>query len=144
MIQRLATVAALGLLIAVAGPARADDQEKIQGHWKAEKAVRGGMEAPADEIEKMTIEFKGNKAMPRHGDRSPETAEFKLDSSKSPKTIDITVNKGDKTDKPKGIYEIDGDTLKICFSEPNEDRPTKFESPAGSKVMLIVLKRVKN
>jgi uncharacterized protein (TIGR03067 family) len=42
----------------------------------------------------------------------------------------------------KGIYEIDGDNLKICFAIEGE-RPTKFESPADSVQMLIVLKRIK-
>ena len=46
-------------------------------------------------------------------------------------------------DEPiKGIYEIDGDSLKICFAIEGE-RPKKFESAEGSTTMLIVLKRIK-
>jgi uncharacterized protein (TIGR03067 family) len=143
MLSRLASVVALGVFVALVGCARADDQEKFQGTWKPEKAVQGGMSMPAEELEKMSIEFKGNMAMPRHGEKQEKAAEFKLDASKKPKTIDISVPQGDKSEHVKGIYEFDGDTLKICFSKDGGERPEKFESAEGSKSMLIVLKRVK-
>jgi hypothetical protein len=41
----------------------------------------------------------------------------------------------------KGIYEVDGDTWKHCFSLT--ERPTEFGSKEGSGVYYIVLKRVK-
>src|SRR5262245_38149427 len=139
MKQRLATMAALGMLVLAVGSARADDQEKLQGTWKAEKAVRGGMETGADELSKMSIEFKGNKAIPKRDGNDEKEAEYKLDDSKKPKTIDVSTPDGKQI---KGIYEIDGDSLKLCFVEEG-DRPTKFESTEGSKVMYLVLKRQK-
>jgi uncharacterized protein (TIGR03067 family) len=138
MIRKLTAIMALGALALVAGFARADDQEKFQGTWKPEKAVRGGMDMPADELAKMSIEFKGNKAKPRHGDRTEEEAEFTLDGSKNPKAIDVK-NPDGKT--ALGIYEFDGDKLKICVSKDGDERPAKFESPAGSMIMYIVLKK---
>jgi uncharacterized protein (TIGR03067 family) len=139
MTRRLAMLAAFGVLVLAAGSARADDQEKFQGTWKPEKAVRAGMEMPAEELAKMSIEFKGNKAHPKHGDQPEQEAEFKLDATKKPKTIDIDTPEGKKV---QGIYEVDGDMLKICFAMEGE-RPTKFESAEGSKVMYLVLKRAK-
>jgi uncharacterized protein (TIGR03067 family) len=138
MIRRLTAIAAVGVLVLGTGSARADDQEKFQGVWKPAKGVRGGMEMPADELAKMSIEFKGNKAKPRHGDRAEEEAEFTLDASKNPRTLDIK-NADGKT--VLGIYEFDGDTLKVCFSKDGGERPAKFESPDGSMVMYIVLKK---
>ena len=38
----------------------------------------------------------------------------------------------------------DGDTLTICLSDKGStDRPTNFESPEGTNIMLITLKRIK-
>ncbi len=41
----------------------------------------------------------------------------------------------------KGIYALDGDTLKICLAEPKKDRPTEFSGQKG--LILLVLKRAK-
>ena len=41
------------------------------------------------------------------------------------------------------IYEIEGDTLKICSVEPGKDRPTEFSSKPGSGHFLRVFKREK-
>jgi len=44
-----------------------------------------------------------------------------------------------------GIYEMDGDDLKICFARMDSaDRPTTFASRAdGAEYILAVLKRQK-
>ena len=44
-----------------------------------------------------------------------------------------------------GIYELDGDTLKWCANEPGgNERPKKFSSEAGTKYLLVTLKREKS
>jgi hypothetical protein len=68
-----------------------------------------------------------------------------LDPSKRPPAIDATKADGGVV---VGIYEIDGDTLRLAFRmnkerQQEKDRPAKFESEADSKVALLVLKREK-
>jgi hypothetical protein len=41
-----------------------------------------------------------------------------------------------------GIYEIGGDTLKVCFDPEGKERPTQFKGGPGSQT-LVVHKRVK-
>jgi uncharacterized protein (TIGR03067 family) len=63
---------------------------------------------------------------------------FTIDQTKQPKTIDIRIS--DK-EKALGIYELDGDTLKLCMIEDRDGnaRPTEF---AGKdKAILLVFKR---
>jgi len=40
-----------------------------------------------------------------------------------------------------GIYELKKDELKICARVFGNDRPTEFASPAGSSVVLLILRR---
>jgi uncharacterized protein (TIGR03067 family) len=72
-----------------------------------------------------------------------EAATQKLDPSKSPKTLDAKVTDGpNKGAVILGIYEISGDTLKVCFDPEGKKRPTEFKSESGSQT-LVVHKRVK-
>ena len=44
-----------------------------------------------------------------------------------------------------GIYKLDGDVLTLCLASGKDaERPKKLESPAGSTVMVLTLKRAKN
>jgi RNA polymerase sigma factor (sigma-70 family) len=42
-----------------------------------------------------------------------------------------------------GVYELDGDTLRMCLAPPGKRRATKLESKEGSGLSLEVWKRVK-
>lgn len=139
MLKRTAGLLSIGFVVLFAGSVSAADKDKFQGKWKAEKAVRNGEQAPAEELAKMRIEFKGDLAIPYEDDKAEDEAEYTLDETKKPKAIDIKPKGKDKM--IEGIYEIDGDTLKIAFGR--KSRPEKFESAAGSDVMYILLKRIK-
>jgi hypothetical protein len=49
---------------------------------------------------------------------------FSIDESTDPKQIDF----GDGASAIKGIYEIDGDLLRMSVAAPGTDRPTQFEA----------------
>jgi uncharacterized protein (TIGR03067 family) len=74
--------------------------------------------------------------------------DIKIDPGQEPKQIDITLhlqstNKGDLT--RLGIYEIKGDTLKVCYYALNNGRrPPEFSTKGGfNSVGYIVLTRAK-
>jgi hypothetical protein len=43
----------------------------------------------------------------------------------------------------KGIYQLDGDKLKVAHGGPSDPRPKDFTSKEGSKVMVMVFQRDK-
>ena len=72
-----------------------------------------------------------------HGD-------FKIDPLAKPKTIDIIFTEGPgKGHSQKGIYELDGDTQKICIAMPDQPRPTEFVTSPESGHIIEILKREK-
>jgi uncharacterized protein (TIGR03067 family) len=137
------TLVGLVITFGFLGIANAQDDakkelDKFQGKWKAEKLIFGGQEAPAEAAAKFAITCKGDEFIPV--DSPTDVATIKVDPSAKPKTIDLT----EKNKKVSlGIYELDGDTMKLCFAEPGTERPKAFESAKDSKVIYVVLKREK-
>jgi uncharacterized protein (TIGR03067 family) len=70
--------------------------------------------------------------------------DFKIDHSKKPKEIDITMHQkqGDRT--ILGIYEINGDELKVCYyASQNGRRPIDFSNKDDRRIGCITLTREK-
>jgi uncharacterized protein (TIGR03067 family) len=152
--MRIALVTLLGtLVLTTAGGtgAWADDKgavekelQKFQGTWTVERVEAGGKELPIDQFKGMTVTFQGDKYTVKIGDETIQTATQKLDPSKSPKTLDGTVAEGPhKGTVILGIYEISGDTLKVCFDPEGKKRPTEFKTAAGAQTTLAVYQRAK-
>jgi uncharacterized protein (TIGR03067 family) len=140
---RFLTVAlTAGNLWAAPAPEKKDptkeDQEKIQGTWKVDSGEIAGAKNP-DELLKIQLVFSGEKIVSKVGDVEKKKGTFQLDATPKIKTIDV------RTDDQlvHGIYKLDGDSLTICVDESGEARPAEFVSKEGSKVALVVLKRVK-
>ena len=151
--MRIALVTLLCALVLTASGgtgARADDKadvekelKKFQGTWTFESVEAGGKEVPAAEFKGITVTFEGDKYTVKKGDDVIQAATLKLDPSKSPKTLDVTVAEGpNKGAVMLGIYEISPDTLKVCFDPEGKKRPTEFKSASGAQT-LVVHKRVK-
>jgi hypothetical protein len=68
--------------------------------------------------------------------------DVKLDGTKSPQRGDFTYLFGDHKGKVSfAIYEIKGDSLRLCVAEPGESRPSEFNGKG--KNTLILFKRAK-
>jgi uncharacterized protein (TIGR03067 family) len=139
----------IGLALAVGAPAKdspAKDGPGIVGEWVGEKAVAGGKELP---VPKGGIAFTftaDGKLTVREGEREKaDTGTYKADPKKDPAELDIVPPADKKEPTVQGIYKVDGDTLTLCFArgKAGAARPTKFEAPEGSDVIMITLKRVK-
>jgi uncharacterized protein (TIGR03067 family) len=118
--------------------------KKFQGTWTFESSEAGGKKLPADQLKGLILTFVGDKHTVKKGDEVIQAGIQKLDPSSSPKAIDVTLTEGvNKGAVMLGIYEIDGDTLKVCFDAEGKKRPTQFKSAPGSATFVNVHKRLK-
>jgi RNA polymerase sigma factor (sigma-70 family) len=122
------------------------DKEKIQGTWKVVSAMMNGKEPEGEEGEKIKkAHWVIGPDKIQVGDELKE-ATYTLDPTRKPPQIDVVSLVGGEDEKGKtfkGIYSLEGDTLKICATHPDAPRPTEFVSRAGGGEMLFTLKRVK-
>ena len=138
----LLAVAACGLAIAAPIPKEKDkpkkDEDAIQGVWLLEKFEGGG--APPPDRGPIRFTFAEGKLEVNMGGRpADKQGEYTLDPTAKPKAIDLVNHE----QKAPGIYELDGDTLRICLSEgAGAARPTEFKGE-GMRVALVTFKRVK-
>src|SRR5262249_30874252 len=85
----------------------------------------------------MTFTFSGGKATLRIGRKAVQENTFTIDPGQKPRHIDLMA----LGEKVLGIYAFEGSKLKLCIG-PGK-RPTRFESPKGTKNRDFVLKRLK-
>jgi uncharacterized protein (TIGR03067 family) len=72
---------------------------------------------------------------------------YRVNTGRDPKAIDFVLKVPEPQSKEivyRGVYELEGDTLRICYSlDLNGPRPTEFSAPQGSKRVLAVWRRVR-
>lgn len=78
--------------------------------------------------------------MIRQGEKVTHEGTYNIDSSKNPAELNTTLGKNAWF--TGSIFKIEKDTLTLCYTEGGKDRPTKFESPAGTRILLLTFKRV--
>ena len=112
---------------------------KFKGTWSAVSLESpDGMKAPDEVVKELKITFSDEQAIARIKDEEKK-ATYKLDPTQKPPTIDWTDERGKTL---KGIYQLEGDTLKICISEKG-NRPKEFKTDAATETGLVVLRRDK-
>jgi uncharacterized protein (TIGR03067 family) len=70
---------------------------------------------------------------------------FRMEPETKPRAIDMTITHGPEKGKTyHGIYELSGDTFKICrHAEPDKPRPTAFVTGKGSGQIIVTWQREK-
>jgi uncharacterized protein (TIGR03067 family) len=120
------------------------DIAKLQGEWSMVSGSADGQAIPDEMLPTAKRVCKGNETTVTIGGQLIMQAKFTIDPTKTPKTIDYQVTDGPTKGKSHlGIYEIDGDTVKYCFSAPDVERPSDFTSKPGERRTLSVWRRVK-
>jgi len=120
-----------------------DDAQAVQGLWKPATAELAG-QPMADAVLKMiSLRLVNGEYEVRVGD-APDKGTYALDSGTDPRSMTVTGTEGPNRGRTfPAIYELKGDTLRICYDLSGEKRPTEFRSVAGTKLYLVTYVRAK-
>ncbi|HEV8059948.1 MAG TPA: TIGR03067 domain-containing protein [Gemmataceae bacterium] len=143
----------LGLFVCgmlTAGKAPADDPKApkpdtvLEGTWTLVNLEWEGRKISDEDLVNGTMTIKANKyVFKMQKNENDEEGTLKIDAGKKPATIDLDILTGrSKGKKQVGIYELDGTSLRFCFSDPGEmERPKEFKAGEGSKQTLFGFKK---
>jgi uncharacterized protein (TIGR03067 family) len=138
-ILTLATAAsALG-----AEPPREGDIARLQGRWTAKAGPQGNIQ--------VLLEIEGQQARidiaTPQGLKFQVQGELRINDRVIPRTLDWVKFTGlDEQSLPDipAIYELDGQTFKVCNGGPNSTRPKEFKPGEGILAGIVVFERPKS
>src|SRR5262245_62611975 len=139
------------VLLALAAAARPQDDaakkdlKQMEGTWTIVAAeIDGKKLTEEDKKAEVKLTVKDANFTIHFGEKQVATGTIKLNAGKTPRQIDAIAADGEFKGKAMpGIYEVKGDTMRVCFAQPGKDRPTEFRSKEGSGHMLFSYKRIK-
>jgi uncharacterized protein (TIGR03067 family) len=121
------------------------DAEKLQGLWQLVDGEVRGLEYSKKDMDKVRVLFKDNTFIYIPDE---EIYTFKLDPTKTPKTIDLVLTHGPaKGKKFPSIYAFKEDKLWLCFPlarkyDAEIKRPAGFEANQSDRSIFMILERV--
>lgn len=144
--MRLAVFICLAPLFTAPMTTRADDAKKgesLDGTWVPSAAELGGKAFPEEVRKTITLVIDGDKYTVTAG-AAPDKGTVKLNPKGTPKGMDVTGIDGPNKGKTfQAIYELDGDTLKVCYDLSGKGRPTEFKTKEATQLFLVTYTRDK-
>ena len=116
--------------------------QRLQGTWVYESFTTDGKAEDAEKLKARTFLVGADAFLVRQDGKIIQAGKLKLDPEKKPKTFNGVVQAGEPKDAVLlGIYDLDKDTLKLCYDPSGGERPKEFKSDAKSGLVSAVLKR---
>jgi uncharacterized protein (TIGR03067 family) len=120
-----------------------DDARSHQGTWVPTEAELAAQKLPAEVLKALKLTLADGKYTVESGGGT-DRGTYTLDPAKTPKAMDITGTDGPNKGKTfLAIYELDGDTLKVCYDLSGQARPTEFKTQPNTQLFLATYKRQK-
>jgi len=120
-----------------------EDAKAVQGSWAPTKADLGGQPMTETVLKSISLKLTNGKYEVSVGGQ-PDKGTYTLDSTSKPKSMTITGTEGPNHGKTfPAIYELKGDTLRICYDLSGAKRPIEFKTIAGTKLYFVTYKRKK-
>jgi uncharacterized protein (TIGR03067 family) len=120
-----------------------DYQKTLQGDWIPVKAELAGKPMPEAVLKTISLKLVKNEYEVLVAGK-PDKGTWTIDPTAKPKGMKITGVKGPNAGKTfPAIYELAGDTLRVCYDLSGKKRPTEFKTKADTKLYLVTYQRKK-
>ena len=125
------------------GQDAATEQKAMQGKWALTSGEIAGQKFPEAQLKTITLVVVGDKYTVKVGDVA-DRGSLKFDPSMKPKAMDIVGTEGPNKGKTLlAIYEISGDTMRVCYDLTGKARPTEFKTSKEAPHFLATYQRAK-
>ena len=114
------------------------DAKLLEGRWVS--VTFDGGEGPKTDGSYTLVIRDGKMWFGAGGAESPPDAPFTLDPTRSPKQLDVSWPTW--KEPQQYVYELKGETLALCHSQPKNSRPSDVKGAPGGQI-CFVFKRVK-
>lgn len=124
---------------------KVSEEEQLGGSWQVTYVLING-KFDSQLLSAKIIFYGDTMSLVLPDEKEKREFHFKLDPSKRPKEFNMTALTGDyKGSTNPGIYQLEGDILRLCMSDDheNKERPKEFASKEGSELVLLTLIRAK-
>jgi uncharacterized protein (TIGR03067 family) len=111
--------------------------EKVTGVW-----IQAGENVPPENAKARLI-YRGREFEGRLDDKILFTGSVRLDPTRTPKELDLTLGSGPNKGKTLlGVYELDAENYRGCLAEPDQPRPAKLTPEPQSGQRPFAFRRV--
>src|SRR5262245_3878086 len=91
------------------------EKERLVGNWNVMSVAANGQKFPPDAIKDFQFIFSADKLTRKKDGKVESESGYRIDPSKKPKWMDFLGPKEEKQKVVPILYELEGDTLKVCF-----------------------------
>jgi uncharacterized protein (TIGR03067 family) len=114
---------------------------RFQGLWKAVAVEVDGTPVPRHLYQDARLVIAGGRftlCNPLPDAEQRAEGSFAVDPARTPKQLDLRLDDGRML---REVYELEGDTLRVCYPVRCEARPAALRTAPGSGLSLVVYRR---
>jgi uncharacterized protein (TIGR03067 family) len=112
-------------------------ESSVIGTWQAIEAELGGKLFPSEVTNSIKLILLAQKYQVGN-----DFGTYEIDATATPAAMTIHGTKGPNEGKTiLAIYELTGDTLRICYDLSGQKRPTTFATEPGTRQFLVRYKK---
>jgi uncharacterized protein (TIGR03067 family) len=114
---------------------------RLVGDWACVSGPINGTSLSSETIHALSLVLTDTRYITRKGSETLFDSTYRVDRTKAPAQIFMLGTEGELAGKEAaGIYELTGDTLKICYAMPGDPPPLSFQQ-IPAKAQLIIWRR---